>query len=124
MIHRNRNLSNTALARYLTEVTVSNGDTFERCNLSRWGQESLFAGLTGLTFRNCNLTNCLLPGDAVVEDCLHIQKSMCTHILDEKGVVHGLTPCVENCAHVVDTDTVTIDTVPILTMYHYEHTLL
>jgi hypothetical protein len=124
MIHKNRNLSNTALARYLGEVTVSNGDTFENCNLSRWGQETLFTGITGLTFKNCNLMNCTVPGDAVIEDCLQIQKSICTNILDKKGITHSLPPCAVNCSHVVDTDTVTIDSVLIFTEYYYKHTLL
>jgi len=124
MIHRNRNLSNTALALYLDEHTVSDGDTFERCNLSRLGQESLFSGITGLIFRNCNLVNCLLPPDTTVENCLHIQKSFCTHKLDEKKVVHNLTPCEENCSHVVDMDEIEVDGVVLLTKYYYKHILL
>ena len=124
MIHKNRNLSNAALDRYLGEVTVSNGDTFERCNLSRWEQETLFTGITGLTFKNCNLMNCTVPGDATIQDCLHIQKSICTHILDDKGVVHSMTPCATSCSHLVDTDTVTIDSVLIVTERYYKHTLL
>jgi len=124
MIHKNRNLSNTALNQYLAEVTVSNGDTFINCNLSRFKQENLFVGITGLTFQNCNLVNCLLPEDAAIEDCLHIQKSFCTHLLDEKDVVHSLTPCIENCVHVVDSDTVFIDEQDVLgTVYYRRHKL-
>jgi hypothetical protein len=46
------------------------GDAFVSCNLSQAEPETpICVGRVGLTFRDCNLLNCRVPDDAVVERC-------------------------------------------------------
>jgi hypothetical protein len=50
---------------------VEPGTEFVRCNFSkRISHTKLFDGIAGLKFVGCNLLNCDLPDDAVVDDCL------------------------------------------------------
>jgi len=96
---------------------VSNGDTFEGpgCNLARAiPHTTVFAGVTGLTFRKCNLENCDVPGDAVIDDCLHYHKSRCKHVMADKGqtdnaLYAALPDEPDDCPHVDGSDTITID---------------
>lgn len=100
---------------------VENGHTFTEYNfMQRDPHTSIFAGKTGLTFVVCNLLNCDVPADAMVDDCLTVQKSMCSHIHPD----WGLDACVDNCSHVVDTDEVWIDGVLMETTYYYEDTVV
>jgi hypothetical protein len=103
-----------------------NGDTFERCNFSQIAANTpICAGKTGLTFRRCNLLNCSVPGDAVIEGGLTVQKSFCQHLHPEwvaTGLLAGGHP--ENCPHVVDTDELWAGGSLIETVYHYEDTVL
>jgi hypothetical protein len=79
----------------------------------------IYNGVSGLTFRKCNLTNCDLPVDAVVDDCLIGHVSFCSH-LHEKWAEKGLIDqCSENCEHISEIDTVTIDGVVVDTVYQY-----
>jgi hypothetical protein len=103
---------------------VNNGDTFERCNFSQLLPNTpIFTGITGLTFINCNLINCSLPGDAVIESCNQSQVDRCTNI-NPQWIDHGQTACIVNCRHVKEIDTVVIDGVTIDTVYHYEDSIL
>ena len=44
---------------------ASSGDTFLECNLTQASPNTpILVGLTGLTFQDCNLINCLLPPDS------------------------------------------------------------
>ena len=48
----------------------ADGDTFEACNLQQpVAHTAIGAGVKGLVFRKCNLMNCDVPKDAVVEQC-------------------------------------------------------
>ena len=106
-----------------TSPTFANGDVIERCNLSQHTPGTAIAsGVTGLTFRDCNLVNCSVPGDAVVEHCNTTQVSRCTN-LHPNLIAHGLAAEVENCPHVVDTDEIYIDGTLIDTIYHYADTV-
>jgi hypothetical protein len=56
---------------------VKSGDSFTNCNLSQANPHTvMFAGLTGLTFSDCNLQNCDVPADSVVQDCLTVQQEI------------------------------------------------
>lgn len=79
----------------------------------------IFAGVKGLKFRNCNLTNCDLPEDAETDSCRPQHVEWCSH-LHPKWVDKGLTECAENCSHVIETDTIQIDGVAVDTVYHYQ----
>lgn len=100
---------------------ISNGETFEDCNLMQKAPNTaICSGVTGLTFRRCNLANCVLPGDATIDDCgkVGVHKSRCSHIHPD----WGLTACADNCSHVIDTDEVWVDGVLVETIYHYDDT--
>ena len=99
-------------------VAVVNGDTLDRCNISQLVPHTVVcAGITGLTFRGCNLVNCDVPEDAVVEHCNTVQISRCAHLHPE----WPLDAEADNCPHVVDTDTIEPGGI---TVYHREDTVL
>lgn len=95
---------------------IENGHTFTEYNFyQKYPHTDIFVGKTGLTFVGCNLLNCDVPGDATIEDSLHIHKSLCSHLHPE----YNIQPvCVDDCEHVVDTDEVWIDSVLVDTTYH------
>ncbi len=74
-----------------------------------------------LTIRGGNFSNVKTDANWTIEGGNFSQISRCTNIASWL-VAKGLTPCIENCPHVVDVDTVTIDGVVVDTTYHYEHT--
>ena len=91
------------------QPTFTDGQTVENWNLTQLQPHTAIgAGVSGLTFRNCNLLNCDLPADAEVVDSLHCHKSFCSHLHPE-WITHGLPECAEVCEHVADVDEVTID---------------
>lgn len=100
---------------------VENGHVFEMCNFTQLlPHTKIFEGVTGLVFRKCNLVNCDVPVDAVIDDCLRSQIGFCSNVIP-KLVDYGLTQCPEVCDHVVDSDSVTIDGVLVDTIYYYEN---
>jgi len=100
------------------------GQVFEMLNfMQAVPNTEIFQGVEGLVFKKCNLVNCKLPEDAKVEDCLHIQKSFCSHV-HPKWVEKGLPECSDNCEHLTDTDEITVDGELIDTVSHYEDKLL
>ena len=121
MTHSNINFSGGSRSR-LSELSAQNGDTFENCNFAQFVTGiDLFGSLSGLTFRGCNLTNVTVPGDSVIEDCLTITISFCSHLHPTKS---DISECDEECSHVVDTDTVVIDGQVVDTIYHYQDTVV
>ena len=67
MTHLQKNYSNQ-------DPACENGDDFTHCNLSQAEPDTVIcAGKTGLVFVECNLSNCNVPGDAVVTKCLIVQ---------------------------------------------------
>ncbi len=101
---------------------AQNGDKFTMYNLTRLQPHTaIFAGVTGLTFDNCNLTNCDLPPDAVIIGGQPRHREFCAN-LHPRWVAKGLPSEAENCPHVVDTDTITIDGEVVDTVYHYKDT--
>ena len=80
----------------------------------------IYTGYTGLTFRNCNLLNCDVPADSVVERCQRSQVSFCSFLHDSWLSNGYIVACATNCTHLTVTDTVTIDGVAVDTNYTYE----
>lgn len=116
-------MPNFAFTRGLSLPTANNGDTFEYYNfMQAQPHTKIFEGVTGLTFRKCNLVNCDVPVDAIIEDCLHIHKNMCSHN-HPRWVNKGLPECIENCSHVTEIDVITIDGMEVDTVHHREDTL-
>ena len=105
----------------ISDCPAQNGDTFERTNFSQANPNTeILSGITGLTFKNCNLVNCTVPPDATIIQCNVAQVSRCYHLHPD----WGLDPEVENCPHVVEVDEVIIDGVVVDTTYHRKDTRL
>lgn len=103
---------------------IENGHTFTGDNfLQLLPHTKIFEGKTGLTFINCNLTNCDPPEDSTLTHTKCPQVSFCSHV-HPSFVSCGLDECITDCSHVIDTDTVTIDGVVVDTIYHYEDTVI
>ena len=100
---------------------VPDGSVIEGFNLVQGiPHTKIYEGKTGLTFRNCNLTNCDVPIDSVVESCLRVQVSFCSHNFPS-WLENGYIPeCVRDCIHKTIVDTVTVDGVVVDTNYTYE----
>ena len=82
---------------------------------------AIYAGQTGLTFRNCNLTNCLIPDGSIVEGSAYPKNvSRCSHVHPKLLQYGYISECAENCEHLVDTQQVTIDSVVVDTTRYYE----
>ena len=97
-----------------------NGEVFEYANFTQMlPNTEIFKGVTGLTFKDCNLTNCKLPEDAKVESCLRVQVEFCTNLHPE-WVAKGLIECETNCSHVINIDKIRIDGILIDTIYDYK----
>lgn len=80
----------------------------------------IYEGMKGLTFRNCNLLNCDVPGDAIVKLCNTGHMTFCSHIWKgwlDKGYI---SECATECDHVIVKDTITIDGIVVDTSYKYE----
>jgi hypothetical protein len=100
---------------------AENGATIEGHNLLRGAPHTaIYEGVTGLTFRGCNMINCVVPEDAVIDSCLMVQVSFCSHNHPkwlEKGYI---SECASDCEHRTMVDTITIDGTVVDTVNHYE----
>lgn len=120
-IYRYKNFSRGRLS----NLEASNGDVFEHCNFSRSVPHTvILTGITGLTFTQCNLVNCDVPGDAVIDGGLHIHKELCAHLHPNRVDAGEIDAEDDNCSHVVDTDEVWIDGELVDTIYHYKDTVV
>lgn len=93
----------------IAEFAPSDGETIEDCNFCQptpW--TPIAVGVTGLTFRDCNLVNCDLPADSVVENCNVVQVSRHT---DE---------CAVDCEHLTSSEDIIVDGVVVDTLRQYE----
>lgn len=98
---------------------IENGHTFTGDNFLQLNAHTkIFEGKIGLTFINCNLTNCDPPPDSVFIGIRPKQASFCSHV-HPSWIERGLPECIESCEHVIDTDEITIDGVVVDTVYHY-----
>lgn len=97
--------------------SIENGEVFEFCNFTQAiAGTDIFSGATGLTFRNCNLINCVVPVGSIIEKCNNTQKSFCSHLHTNWGLV----ACIDDCEHVYNSDEIWVDGVLIETTYYYE----
>lgn len=104
--HKKLNLSRHRLSE-LSGVNVQNGDSFENCNFCQIVPHTkILSEYSGLTFMNCNLTNCDVPVDSIIENCFRLQVSRCGNIYP---MWPDVAECAIDCEHVVDVDTVIID---------------
>lgn len=98
---------------------AENGQVFERLNFTRKSPHTkIFEGITGLTFRGCNLTNCDVPADAKVIDCLRSHIDFCTNVHPD-WVEKGIAACIVNCSHVIGNDVIQVAGTTVETVYHY-----
>ena len=81
---------------------------------------AIYAGVTGLTFRNCNLMNCDVPADATVISCLQTHRSFCSNLHDSWLAKEFISQCAVDCEHRTIVDTITVDGVAVDTNYTYE----
>ena len=105
-IHKDKNFSFGK-----NQSIVRDGDTIERCNCAQHtANTEIFKGVKGLWFINCNLLNCTLPPDAIVERGLVIEKTYCSHLHPEM-VAAGMAEEPEDCPHskLVVVDEVLVD---------------
>ncbi len=87
----------------------SDGDEFVACNLTQAAPDTIICkDAKGLVFRNCNLVNCVVPGDAKIEGCNTSQISRCTHEHPEL-IERGLKACAEDCTHRVGATKQTVE---------------
>lgn len=49
--------------------SIEDGDSFICCNLAQYFDSKIFEGKKSLEFKDCNLTNCDLPGDTSADGC-------------------------------------------------------
>lgn len=97
---------------------AANGATIEGHNMVRAVPHTkIYEGVTGLTFRNCNLTNCDVPADAVVFQCNTGNVTFCSNIHPYWLDMGFIAECSVECEHVTQIDTVTIDGVVVDTNY-------
>ena len=96
-----------------------NESVFRDCNFAQMAPHTkIFEGRTGLVFKNCNLMNCDIPPDSVVEGGLRCHVSYCSH-QHPRWVEKGLLECETLCKHLIDSDTITVDGLLIDTVYYY-----
>lgn len=99
---------------------VDNGHKFVGDNFTQlFPHTAILTGKTGIQFENCNLCNCDIPADSTRKHSPNVQLSFCSNLHPE-WVALGLSVCAENCEHVIDTDSVTIDGQALGTIYHYQ----
>lgn len=96
----------------LTDFNPNPGDIIESCNLFQKYPHTKITEVVGLTFRMCNLVNCDLPADALVEGMKAYHISYCGHLND------GYT-CAIDCEHVVSSEQIIVDGVVVDTLYEY-----
>jgi len=82
-------------------------------------ETEIFAGVTGLTFVRCNLTNCKIPVDAETVSCRHVQFEFCTNLRPDL-IDRGLDACVTECTHMQSKEIISIDGVVLDTVYKYQ----
>ena len=99
---------------------VENGHIFTGDNFTQLiPHTAILAGKTGLKFVKCNLTNCDVPVDSSFEFTQPHHHEFCSNLHPE-WIKFGLGTCVQNCSHVISSDTITIDSVVVDTVYFYQ----
>lgn len=92
MIYKNKNFS-------FKDPKCNDGDTFEQCNLTQASPNTeICVGKKELRFIRCNLVNCQVPIDSVIDRCNVAQISRCTHE-NPNLIDKGVSACAEDCTH-------------------------
>lgn len=73
---------------HFMDPICSKDDSFEDCNIAQQlPKTAICAGISGLIFTRCNLTNCIPPNDAAIIECNNRQVSFCKwEVPDFKGL--------------------------------------
>lgn len=93
----------------IAEFTPTDGEVISSCNFTQpipWTPISV--GVSGLTFRDCNLVNCSPPSDSVIESCNTAQISRHTE------------DCLVDCEHLISSEDIIVDGVVVDTLRQYE----
>jgi len=102
---------------------VPDGSTITGGNFSQLVPDTpILVGKT-LTIRGGNWCNVRKDPAWTIEGGNFVQVSRCSHV-HPSWLAKGLLECAENCPHVVDTDTITIDGEVVETIYQYEDAVL
>jgi hypothetical protein len=113
-------MSNYAFNRASKLSGTKDGTAFEGCNFFQCVPGTkILEGVSGLVFRDCNLINCSVPKDAIVDGCNVSQVSFCSHLHPEY-VQAGLPECQENCAHVVSVEEIQLQGTVLYSIYQRE----
>jgi len=113
-------MANYAWTRGQPLPTVKDGHVFEHANFTQMKPHTkIFVGVKGLVFRDCNLLNCDVPEDAIVEDCMLGHVSYCGHEHPDWVERGKLEACPVDCQHVVDADEIIIDGILLDRITHY-----
>lgn len=113
-------MANYSFDRFSNCPTPDNGHHFQKYNFSQpLPHTEIFAGVTDLKFTKCNLTNCDVPVDAIIEDCLTVHKSFCSHLMPK--IANWKTACINDCEHKYDEDEVIIDGVTLGKTHYHKH---
>lgn len=77
---------------------LESGDIVENINMMQLKPHTImYEGITGLTFINCNITNCQMPEDATIKGS-NWHKSFCSHLHQS----WELPKCKPECEHVIE----------------------
>ena len=108
-------MANYSMGRELP--AIKDGHVFENDNFSQAvpGTE-IFKGMSGLVFKKCNLVNCKVPADTMIEDCNISQVSRCSHLNPD----FSLPKCPKECRHMVAKEEIGKDGQVIDTIYSYK----
>lgn len=97
---------------------VQDNDTLDGCRCVQVSGIPIFSGVSNLRFiGNCNLINCILPPDAIVENGLVIKKQYCSHLHPEM-VAAGLKEEPVDCPHSSGVEPVIVDGITIVSGYY------
>ena len=97
------------------------GASFRNCNLmQKLPHTKVFEFCADLVFRDCNLVNCDVPPDSIVERCLTIHRDFCFHLHPE----WDLPAEEEDCRHVIAQHEILVDGKSIGIEYEREDILL
>ena len=103
-----------------TDPPFQDGDVVHSCNcIQALPGTEICVGVPNVTVLGGNFVNCIAPPTWDKQGGNWGQMSFCSH-LHPNRVEHGLPECEEECEHLVDTDTITIDGQEIVVERHYQ----
>jgi hypothetical protein len=103
---------------------IPDGSTITGGNFSQAAPDTAILVGRELTIRGGNWCNVRQDSGWTIEGGNWVQKSRCAHLHPEWLDAGHLLPEAEDCPHVIEVDTITIDGVVVDTIRHREDTLL